>query len=223
MAQSQDALIAWAKRKIAVAQDEARELHDSYHHAVKLKYKSETLKRHAALADKREEFYRKILGALEHGYIIVPTFPVSVFAVRTDKRPRGVYVSTYDYGTNPNLLALEQKPSPIAEGEGEYQNPFPAVGQCAIETDAQGKTKKRSYCADGWKDMEFPINMAKPNIMQATDRAMMLKIFDEFGVLPNATKKVDPILVGRIRLKHAQSEDRIVTFLIAWHLNTATL
>lgn len=222
MAQSQDALIEWARRKVAVAQDESRELHDSYTHAIRLKYRSDVLKRHAALADKREQFYRKMLAALGAGYIIVPTFPVDVFAVRTDQEsPRGVYVSSYDYGLNPNLGYLEQKPKPIAEGEGEYRNPFPAVWR---NTFKEGETTKRQYHATDWKEMEFPMNMAKPNIMEATDRAMMKKIFDEFGVLPGATKKVDPIIVGRIKVPCAGAyTERVVTFLIAWHLNTKTI
>ncbi len=222
MAQSQDALIAWAKRKIAICDAEAKELRESYEMARIRKWKSDTLKRHAALADKRTDFYRKMRAALEAGYIIVPDFPVSVFAVRTDRpSPRGVYVTTYDYGYSPNLNSLEQKPKPITAGEGEYQNPFPSVWR---RGDKVSDKTTYMYHADKWKELEFPINMAKPNIMQATDRAMMLKVFDDFGVLPNATKKVDPVIVGRIKVpSNAPYTDRTVSFIIAWHLNTATL
>lgn len=223
MARSQEALIEWAKRKVALAKDESRELHDAYAHAIRLKYRADVLKRHAAIADKREAFYAKMLAALEHGYIIVPTFPVDVFAVRTTKAsPRGVYVSTYDYGVNPNLSSLEQKSGSLPEGTGEYQNPFPAVWRNTVK---EGEKAQRQYHATGWKEMEFPLNMSKPNIMEATDRAMMLKIFDDFGVLPNATKRVDPIIVGRILApkKYTYENERFVSFIIAWHLDTSTL
>lgn len=223
MAQSQDALIAWARAKLTVTKAEADELGESFEMAKKRKWKSETLLKHYRIGLKRVEFYDKMLCALEHGYIIVPTFPVDVFAVRTDKEvPRGVYVSSYDYGWNPNLSSLQQRPKQLATGEGEYQNPFPAVIKETRKDDKD--TTRHHYYANCWKEMEFPLNMAKPNIMEATDRAMMLKVFDEFGVLPNATKKVDPIIVGRIKVPSGASySDRVVSFLIAWHLSTATL
>ncbi len=222
MAQSQEALIAWAKNKVARSEGEAAELQSAYEIARTRKWKSDTLKRHAAMALKRVDFYKKMLAALEAGYIIVPTFPVVVFAGRTDKEtPRGIYVTSYDYGYNPNLKSLEQHPKPLEQGEGEYQNPFPATRRCNVGTNDKPEYR---YLSDDWKEMEFPLNMAKPNIMHATDRAMALKIFDDFGVLPNATKKVDPIIVGRIKVPSAGPyTDRIASFIIAWHLDTSTL
>lgn len=224
MARSQDALIAWARAKVALTAADADELGQSFEEAKKHKWKSTTLLRHFRLALGRVEFYKKILGALEAGYIIVPTFPVDVFAIRTDKgTPRGIYVSSYSYGENPNLRSLEEEPKGIPSGEGEYKNPFPLVWHSRFTP--EGKSEQHQYTAHDWKDIEFPINMSKPNIMQATDRAMMLKIFDDFGILPNASKKVDPIIVGRIKApkKYGYQEARLITFLIGWHLDTNTL
>jgi hypothetical protein len=105
-------------------------------------------------------------------------------------------------------------------GEGEYKNPFPVV---IVETTTHGDGKKdyKSY-AEEWKDMEFPITMIKPEIIEATNRAMALEIFDQFGILP-ATKNEDPIIVGQIINKTGSYRMKIVSFMIAWHFDTKVL
>jgi len=64
--------------------------------------------------------------------------------------------------------------------------------------------------------------MCKPQIMEATSRAMALKIFDRFGVFP-PTQDDDPVILGQIVHKAGQYRTKIVSFLIAWHLNTNVL
>jgi len=65
--------------------------------------------------------------------------------------------------------------------------------------------------------------MAKPRIMEATSRAMALKIFDDFGILP-AQRKGDPMIIARIIDPRSRSySDKHVSFLITWHLDTRTL
>lgn len=224
MASSQDALIAWAKRKVALTTAEADELGASFEEAKKRKWKSTTLLRHFRLALKRVEFYQKVLSALEHGYIIVPTFPVEIFAVRTDMdKPRGFLISAWDQ-------QMEQEPKPLAEGQGEYRNPFPVLTKVKNGT-TDGTHDEFRWVARDWEEMEFPINMSKPNIMQATDRAMAAKIFDDFGVLP-ATKRFtpsrsspDPVIIGRIKVPNngPYANDRVVSFIVAWHLDTKSL
>lgn len=87
--------------------------------------------------------------------------------------------------------------------------------------------KTRTYPAE-WREVDFPITMAKPEIMQATTRAMALKIFDQFGILPaeaNRTgprPKGDPLVVAQI-IDPRPTSDRRVTFMIAWHLDTRVL
>lgn len=220
MAASQATLIEWFKRKIAACAFEHDELLQAHEHAVKHKWKSGTLKRHAAIAQKRLDFYLKILGALQAGYCIVPNFPVTMFAVRTDlKKPLKLI------GTNRHQ-SKEQESACLPAGQGEYKNPFPVVME-----GWRGEKRKNihgveedvdSYWAEDWDGIEFPVNMAKPVIMEATTRAMALNIFDEFGVLPAAKRNVDPVVVGRIvqRLQHG---DKVVSFMIAWRLNTATI
>lgn len=219
MAQCQEALIEWAKAKLKEAANQSRELKLAFEHAVKRKWKSDTLKKHAAFALRRFTFYRKFLEALKHGYQIVPSFPVTLFAIRTDKKKPKAKCTTYHYSNT-----HEQDAKELPAGEGKYQNPFPVVLQATIERATAEKRAVMNYWADRWDEFEFPLSMAKPKIMEATTRAMKLKIFDELGICPEDPKKQDPMIIGRIRVpaKH-QYDHRTVSFIIAWHLNTATI
>lgn len=223
MAQSQEALIAWAKSKVATQQAEADELRASYQHAVDRKWKSGTLKKHANLSARRVVFYQKLLKALEAGYIIVPSFPVEVFAVRTEKGGPTTYFTT---STSKWPSRREEVAGTLPSGAGAYQNPVQNVyvGKTAEKSES-GQELWYHFGAEAWNEMEFPLNMAKPNIMEATSRAMALKLFDDLGVLPGTRRNVDPIIVGRIRDPRVPHKfaPRMVSFIIAWHLDTATL
>lgn len=219
--QSQEALIDWCERKVAQLRFDHDELKASYEHAVKHKWKASTLKRHMELAGKRRDYYAKLQAALEAGYCIVPNFPVSVFAIRTE-RTKPLALITFDRWSQ-----HRQKPQVLPAGDGEYRNPIPTAVQQEVEVAQSGgpMVKKTRYEADEFEAIDFPIQMAKPRIMEATSRAMALHIFDEFGILPQA-KKEDPLIVGRILNPKAPSwnqDDKCVTFIIAWHLDTRSL
>ncbi len=220
----QRALIEWCKQKVTLVGAERVDLEKAVDEARKRKWKLSTLQRHALLAKRRVEFYEKILAALEAGYILVPNFPVTLFAIRTTANsPASLYrISSY----KPNF-ALQQEAQNLPAGEGVYQNPFPhTVERLHEKQDGKGGFKNEWQCwADSWKELDFPITMAKPHLMQMTDEAMKQKVFDELGVLPSPYKKKDPLIVGRIRDPRASkwTRDGVVTFIIAWHLDTRTL
>lgn len=218
--QSQEMLIDWCERKVAALTFDHDELKTSYEHALKHKWKSSTLKRHMEMAGKRREFYSKIKSALEAGYCIVPNFPVTVFAIRND-RTKPLKMVTFDHWSQ-----HRQRAGALPEGEGDYKNPLPQVRQREITYQKDGQTvKKMEYYADDFQAIDFPIQMAKPRIMEATTRAMALHVFDEFGILPEQ-KKADPLIVGHILNPKAPSWDRgngMVTFIVAWHLDTRSL
>lgn len=228
MQESNAALIQWCEQKIKSLRVDHIELEASYKAAVEHKWKSSTLKRHAELAKKRVEFYRKLKTALEHGFYIVPTFPVRIFAVRTDKDKPLKLVSTTN--NNWDHSEKEQKFGPLPEGEGDYKNPFPEIWR--TDTTSELPEEKRTkgvkqfqYYAKDFQDLDFPLNMARPRIMEATSRAMALKLFDDFGVLPNPYRKADPMIIARIKDPRGPGwgERRSVSFIIAWALDTATL
>lgn len=219
MLPAQHQLIDWCQRKCRALELEKKELVDAYNHAVAHKWKSSTLKAAAERLQKRIVFYGKIGAALEAGYCIVPNFPVSLFAIRTDRDKPLKLMGTYQYDNH------QQPAGALAVGEGEYKNPLPKVWERTIQKEEPNKKEIKQYWAEDFEAVDFPIQMAKPRIMEATTRAMALNIFDEFGILP-AARKQDPLIVGRIKLggtpRHAHDDNR-VTFIIAWHLNTAML
>lgn len=221
MSSCQTALIAWCAEKIESMRAEAAELRESFQHAKERKWKTGTLKKHAELAADRVTFYEKMLSALHHGFVIVPNFPVSVFAIRTEKTaPLGhsILIKAKDYKPE-----FEQEAQPLTEGKGKYQNPFPYVADYYGGRDDKGQDWRRAY-PSAWDQFEFPVTMAKPEIMRAADRAMALKVFDQIGILPAETMtakraKGDPIIVGQL----LDPRGRVVTFMIAWHLDTRAL
>lgn len=219
IATAQQALIEWTNKKIDSLQAERIELEDAYNHAVSQKWASGTLKRHAALAAKRIEFYEKMKSALESGFVIIPNFPVTVFAVRTERQKPLKLMTSHRYDTH------EQKAECLDEGAGEYKNPFPLCYEREFPnpTEEDPNRKGHSFWAEAWKDLEFPVTMSKVQIMEATTRAMALKIFDDFGIMPER-KKEDPIIVARLLdPRSTKYNRRFVTFMVAWHLNTRDL
>lgn len=222
MQNANQSLIEWCKAKMKALNADHFELFAAYTHAVEHKWKSSTLKRHADLALKRVEFYNKIKKALELGYYIVPNFPVTVFAIRTDKKSPLKLMSTTSWSER------EQKAPALQEGEGDYKNPLPEIyEQTSTVPDPQkpGENKKvTKYWAHDWLALDFPINMAKPRIMEASSRVMALKLFDDLGVLPSPYHKADPVIIARILdPRSTPYSRRYVSFMVAWALDTKTL
>lgn len=221
MAASQTALIQWCDSKIATIKAEATELLADYEAAKAKKWKTSTLRKHANLADLRVTFYMKLKKALELGYMIVPNFPVSLFALRTlkDDPKRNPVYTTWNHHPGD----FEQKTETLPDGVGEYKNPFPAVRNIDY-TMAESKQKNIHSCADSWRELEFPLTMAKAHIIEAVNRSMAIKLFDDFGILPAAHIKRDPLIVARLKdPRSTKYNERYVSFIVAWHLDTKVL
>lgn len=220
MSSCQSALIAWCSEKVVSMKAEAEELSQAFESAKAKKWSSATLRKHATLATERVEFYEKMLAALQHGFVIVPNFPISLFAIRTEADKPSGHARLYTYQSTP---IFEQESQSLPVGEGEYKNPFPHVADWQTFKTADGKDAKSCF-PTVWNKFTFPITMAKPQIMEAADRTMALKIFDQLGILPAETHKArrakgDPLIVGQL----LDPRGRIVTFMIAWHLDTRVL
>jgi hypothetical protein len=224
MIPAQHQLIAWCEHKIEEVASEGRELRESYEHARKQKWKTATLKRHADLADKRVVFYQKMLEALKHGYIVVPNFPVEIFAIRTNRSEPNPDDDISSWARSTQFIQFPEK---LPQGEGDYKNPFPIIYSEKIKEEnstGQEVVKFHSWPTE-WNTFEFPLNMAKPKIMEATTRAMALKLFDDLGVFPGVRTKADPVIIGRLidpRTMYMRTP-RCVSFMIAWHLDTKVL
>lgn len=225
MQESQSRLVSWCKRKVELCAIEAAELQENLEIAIKNKWKTSTLRRHASKAAKRVVYYQKILAALEAGYCIVPNFPVDLFAIRTKKKKP---TQCWHFGTyEASQWHFMQKAGLLPAGEGRYVSNDPLVKSTSYqETKPDGrKVTQYEERATDFDDVEFPIQMAKPKIMEATSRAMALKIFDQFGLFAQGTG--DPIITGEIvhpeNTFKAPAHMRKITFMVAWHVNTLDL
>ena len=213
MVVAQQQLITWCDGKIMVIKAESKELGEATEHAKKMKWKSTTLQNQYNLSLKRVSYYEKIKSALLEGYYIVPNFDVEIFAIRTDKNKPRKFLTTSSWGRSRDEQPAHDMPITV----GDYKNNRPIIFERAIDE------KTKEYWAEKWQDVEFPVTMCKPEIMEATTQAMALKIFDRFGVFPSTRKKCDPVIIGQIVHKNSQYGEKIVSFMIAWHINTNVL
>lgn len=211
MVNAQQKLITWCDMKLGALRADSTELLEATEHAKKMKWKSGTLQRQYEKSLKRVSYYAKIKAALLEGFYIVPNFPIQMFAIKTK-------LANPKHQTLSYWADHEQGAQELTIGSGDYQNPIPLVKR-NVSNNA-GKEEKYSYPAS-WDAFEFPITMAKPNIMQATTRAMALKIFDRIGIMPDIRDR-DPVIIGQIIQKQGCST-KITSFMIAWHLNTNVL
>lgn len=212
MVGAQVELIGWCAAKIAVIATECDELRGAHERAVKMKWKAQPLYALHQRALKRLSYYEKVKAALEAGYFIVPNFPIQMFAIKT-KKAKPKYELKIGRWTEHTQEAQE-----LPEGTGEYRNPFPLIKSKTVVTP---EGEKPANWASAWDEMEFPLTMAKPIIMDATDRAMALKIFDQIGIMP-ATRNEDPVIIGQVFRKIGY-QTKIVSFMIAWHLDTSMI
>lgn len=180
-------------------------------------------KRHAAkcaVLEKRLTFYSKIEAALLAGYVLVPNFDMNVFAIRTTARtPRGQQTTAHwqRFLQNPQLLPI---------GKGEYKNPEPSARQLTHKVpDGKGGQKDETvYWPDEFTDVQFPMVLAKPMLMQRTGEAMRSLIFDEIGIAQDTWRggsRADPMVLGRIR--NPRTGRPAVTFFIGWYFDPTRL
>jgi hypothetical protein len=221
MRQAQEAMVAWAGGKVNECMTAVVELEENLETAKRCKWRTSALK--SALRRARNEltFYRKTKLALEAGYVMVPNFPVGIFAIRTTRKApkQGQLVRRQFNGQ----LADNESNRPPA-GEGCYVEPSPPhVPVRALN--ANGEMTDYFKPGTWWEDVTFPFTTVKPEIARATSDAMALKVFDEIGCLPNhrrGTTAGDPILVGQIAHKAGYNEKRF-SFLIAWFMDLSRM
>ena len=219
MEPAQASLKSWAERKLAEERANAAEADECVRVAEKAKWGRIKLRNQAKTAHKRVTYYEKVKAALDAGYVIIPDFPVEVFAVRTSgEAPVGSGESNWGprYAQN-DIPEIESDAPPLAEGD--YKNPQQQAGYAYKHetTDSNGE-KHEHWTSDAiaLREPEFPFVNAKPVVMNATQEAMARKIFDEIGALPRSRRKPDPVIVGRI----IRPDGERLTFMIAWYIRT---
>lgn len=218
-------MIEWARGKQLQCDAEKAEQQEALTVAEERKWATAAFKTRIKMLDRRRIFYEKIEIALLAGYVIVPNFAMTVFAIRTkDAAPRGgVRTPTW-------RNQFVQTPQLLKAGEGEYQNPVPKVlGSKHEEPDGKGgvKTVKVEWPADEFEDLDFPIALAKPVLMSRTAAVMADKLFDEIGVAVDTQerggtgRRGDPILLGRLRNPRPARPD--ISFFIGWYFDPSRI
>ena len=222
---SQGKLIEWFEARIGTAQAELKNAEENEALARARKWKTSGWTRQVSIARGRVVFYEKCKAALEAGYCIVPDFPTQIFAIRTRKAfPRRNMTS--QTGWVPRVTDQRSESAPI--GEGRYVSPEAKVAGTSREVkekvgDRTYERTKHTRWADEFDLPDFPMKLVHPHILDATGKAMALKIFDELGVLPaRPQRNRDPIITGRI-VRREGPRTVALSFLVAWWIDTRDL
>lgn len=218
MAEAQHSMVAFCDAKLASLSGEMTSAHGIIDALRKANMSDARGRRLVTSIKKREAFYTKIKAALAEGYYILPPIPHQTFAIRSARE-----LPPPNRQEGHTWKADEPKPPVLPVGEGE--NRSATVERHHVDTyevkDKQGNpVKKYVYENVAWKDVDFPFFPVKPQIIEATSRALSKKIFDWLGVAPSY-RAVDPMVIGCI--KHWKPHVGPLHFFVAWWLDTDTL
>jgi hypothetical protein len=228
---AQASLVGWADSRLAVLRADKATAETDLEAAKSHKWRSAPFRKVVSMVSNEIDYVEKMKLALEAGYCIVPNFPVDVIAIRIGNgRSPGGGSSTA--GWRSSLSDFEQTTDALPAGQGEYVDRFPErriTKEDAKNNKREAITQYRAVPTE-FRDPRFPVHMAKPRVLEATSRAMVLKCFDRIGVLPGRKRKADPIVVGQIIKpnkpgyeKENHNHTQITSFLIAWWIDTRDL
>lgn len=211
LAPAQQSLLGWCDGRIEHWKAETAEAQEAYEHAISHKWKSAPLKRVLDKAASKIKFYEKIRKAIEAGYLIVPNFPMEIFAIRTKRVSASGNHSTSKWQT------FEQGAQALPEGDGEYKSPIP-LKDSYTDTDKQGKAVTTYFPTNLAEEIEIPLHLVKPGIMRAVDKARAMRLFDCIGI--STDRRGDPLVLGRISEKGGRyNKGKEVTFFLAWYVD----
>lgn len=223
LAQCQTGLMDWARQRIAEMRADVAECQEQESIAKRNKWAVAPWRRRKNMALKRETFYEKCLAALEAGYVIVPNMPIDLFAVRTTKTGPRSQVERWSHN-----MDGAQTDRPVV-GDGEYVSSAINVRNYPerISKTAADGTKSidvvDQFHASSFRDVEYPLDVAQPVIMEKVGNTMERRIFDEIGVCRDAGSRAggDPFVIGRISDPRPSRVG--LSFFIAWNLDVSRL
>lgn len=208
-------LARWCRGKIALLGAELRDHRLNCRQAKAAKWKSSGWQAQINRTKRRMIYYAKIKAAVDAGYLVVPNFDIDVFAVRTT-RAMPPYV-------NDQTTA---QPDLAAHGRGRYVDDVVFSYEAKeSKTGSDGKPFTVKHDIPNGYDYEpdIPLRGVKPIILDATQRAMALRIFDQVGVVK--ARRQDPIIIGQIidPDHNGRYWKKAISFFVAWWLDPATL
>jgi hypothetical protein len=227
MAAQRDSIGTFLRSKVNSLALELQEMTAAYDVARTRKWASSALKNQIRKITSQKTYYDKLLAAVDLGMTIVPNMPCDIFAIRVDKAvPRNKYQSGHgpsEWSAAP--VVRDEKEDHLPIGEGLYVSPVREFEQEKRTEVSDGKTIVHvTQIIQEYKDIEFPLAAAHPVVMEAADAAMKSLIFDRIGIVPQTGRKLrgDPIILGQI-VKRDGYNEKVTSFLIAWHLDMRSL
>ena len=216
MAKASEELSGWFARRVEQERAELAQLEQNLVEAKKHKWNTKSWQAAIGRARGVLAFYEKGKEAVESGYCIVPDMNANWFAVRTTKEspPRDMHT---DLAYAPNQQNTDIVS--VAAGEGRYVGEE-LNGQRREYKNAEGKMRYEAW-NNGFNDWQFPVTFVRPEIIDATARAMEMKIFDAFGLVGG--KRKDPMIVAKIVSPGQRWSRKEMHFIIGWFLDTRTL
>lgn len=230
MAMAQDHLVKWFRLKVASFDGELAELDAAIAEAKQNEWNAKPLQSQKSRALVRRTFYEKCLLATDAGFCLIPNIPVSVFAIRVNRSfpVEGEESLTSTWG-DPARQVSPERPDILKAGEGRYESPQQEMRHWVThESNDKGeanKVERRHADPIAFSELTFPLIAAHSQVMNTTQRAMVMKVFDEIGVSPESSSaKGDPLIIGRIIDKFQYNQPRkAISFLIAWNVDLRTL
>lgn len=221
-APAQARMVALAEARIAEWTAQRDELLANVEVARRNKWRREPLKRAARMAERMVTYYTSIRDALVAGYMIMPDLNCDVYAVRVkddERLPAPEFGSSRGWMSTPHMQATLSLPA----GEGEYVSDEVRTADRIEARDEKGQPSRWKREALDNLPPEAPVILARPVLLEAAERAMALRIFDEIGIVGanRRSRKADPMLVGRIN--DPRPTRRGQAFFIAWWFDPATL
>jgi len=227
MKAANEGIKTFLRNKLAAVQCEIDEAQAALDSATKHKWKTSTFKNIMLRRKQEHLYYSKLLAACEAGFTIIPNMEVDVFAIRVKRdKPAHKVVQNIRTSSYSDPWINDESEQRLPVGEGRYESPTQTVEVDKSEgVNAKGeKTFVTTWIPDGFAQLDFPLSVAHPVVMDATARAMAMKIFDRIAVVPKTRSagRGDPIVVGQITRKHGYTT-KTASFLIAWYLDPRTL
>ncbi len=219
----QQQLTQWCQHRLVELGKELRDFRGNLRQARQMHWRRTSWERLISKTTAKMLYYVKIKKAVEAGYLVVPNFPAEIMAVRVAGHP-GYKVGGYPTAVNEAKADLRLPP-----GEGRYVDemiPTRDATTYKVENGKYVQDQKRVTTYGEYNEVpDFPMKLVKPVVLEATQHAMTLRLFDRIGLahggsdMSKARRKSDPLVVGQILDPSDQYRQKRVTFFIAWWLN----
>jgi hypothetical protein len=214
----QSQLIGWCQLRIVQLGSELKDFRQNLRQAKQMHWRRSSWERLIAKTKAKMIYYVKVREAVNAGYVVIPNFPAEILAVRVEEGtgPR------YKVGVYPTQINEAKPDLQLPPGEGQYVDEMlPTDDRSRMGTD--NKMIQRVVRTGAYNETpDFPMSLVKPIILEATQRAMAIRVFDRIGLahggsdMSKARRKSDPLVVGQILDPADQYRQKRVTFFVAW-------